>query len=177
MCEIIALNPLIPYFLLNERLSGYGYVKVMFMTLNSIFPSPFKNGLRLRLSLMVISKEFVTGVLAIISSRIQIRHSLWYMEVVSCSQLPDVRLSSIHGNPNLTFSDHILKTVSSCGSSLAQISRVKHVFDKNTLIIINALVFSNLFYYLLVWSNAATTNPLKLQAVLNIAAPIISQKV
>jgi len=39
-------------------------------------------------------------------------------------------------DPNFTFSDHILKTVSSCVSSPAQISRVKHVFDKNTLIII-----------------------------------------
>jgi len=78
------------------------------------------------------------------------------------SKLPDVRLSlmgnellpaklvkdlGITFDSNLTFSDHILKTVSSCVSSLAQISRVEHVFDKNTLIIIiNALVFSKLFY-------------------------------
>ena len=45
---------------------------------------------------------------------------------------------------------------------------------KNTLIIIiNALVFSKLFYCLLVWSNAATTYLVKLQAVRNIAASVI----
>ena len=62
-------------------------------------------------------------------------------------------------------------------SSLAQISRVKHAFDKKKktlIIIINALVFSKLFYCLPVWPNAATINPLKLQAVQNIDAPIIS---
>ena len=42
------------------------------------------------------------------------------------------------------------------------------------IIIINALVFSKLFYCLPVWPNAATINPLKLQAVQNIDAPIIS---
>ena len=62
------------------------------------------------------------------------------------SKLPGVRLSlmgkeslptkvvkelAVTIDPNLTFSDRILnKTVSSCVSSLAQISRVKHVFDK-----------------------------------------------
>ena len=71
--------------------------------------------------------------------------------------------------------DHILKTVSSCMSSLAQSNRVKHMFDKNTLmIVINALVFSKLFYCSSVWSNAATTHLLKLQAVQNFAARIVS---
>ena len=32
--------------------------------------------------------------------------------------------------PSFTLSDRILNTVSSCVSSLAQISRVKHAFDK-----------------------------------------------
>ncbi|CAH3114601.1 unnamed protein product, partial [Pocillopora meandrina] len=41
---------------------------------------------------------------------------------------------------NLTFHEHIIKTVSTCFSSLAQINRVKHVFDRSTLItIINTL--------------------------------------
>ena len=63
------------------------------------------------------------------------------------SKLPDVRLSlmgkeftpekvvkdlGVTFDPNLTFYDHILKTVSSCMSSLAQINRVKYTFDKNT---------------------------------------------
>ena len=59
---------------------------------------------------------------------------------------------------SLTFHEHIVKTVSSCFSSLAQINRVKHVFDRLTLItIINTLVFSKLFYCSSVWSNAADT--------------------
>ena len=37
---------------------------------------------------------------------------------------------------SLTFQEHIVKTVSSCCSSLAQINRVKHVFDRSTLITI-----------------------------------------
>ena len=106
------------------------------------------------------------------------------------SKLPDVRLSlmgkeftpekvvkdlGVTFDPNLTFYDHILKTVSSCMSSLAQINRVKYMFDKNTLmIVINALVFSKLFYCSSVWSNAATTHLLKLQAVQNFAARIVS---
>ena len=34
---------------------------------------------------------------------------------------------------NLTFNEHIIKTVSSCVSALGQISRVKHAFRKDTL--------------------------------------------
>ena len=74
---------------------------------------------------------------------------------------------------NLTFHEHIVKTVSTCFSSLAQINRVKHEFDRSTLItIINTLVFSKLLYCSSVWSNAADTN-LKLQAIQNFAARII----
>ena len=62
-----------------------------------------------------------------------------------------------------------------CPASLTQISRVKHMFDKNTLMaIMNALVFINLFYRWSVWSNTATTHLLKLQAQQNFAALIIS---
>ena len=43
---------------------------------------------------------------------------------------------------NLTFNEHIVSTVSSCLSRLGQINRVKHFFDKTTLIIIiNVLIF------------------------------------
>ena len=46
-------------------------------------------------------------------------------------------------DPQLTFDDHVLKTTtSSCMSSLAQISRVKHVLDRNQLVtVINALTW------------------------------------
>ena len=45
----------------------------------------------------------------------------------------------------LTTDDHVLNTPSSCMSSLAQISRVKRVLDRNQLVtVINALVFRKL---------------------------------
>ena len=73
---------------------------------------------------------------------------------------------------SLTFQEHIVKTVSSCFSSLAQIN--KNVFDRSTLItIINTLVLSKLFHCSSDWSSAAATNLLKLQAVQNFAARII----
>ena len=51
-----------------------------------------------------------------------------------------------------------------------QINRVKHCFDERTLIlIINALVFSRLFYCSSVWSNTSQSNIAKLQAVQNFA--------
>ena len=66
----------------------------------------------------------------------------------------------------LTFSDHTVKTVSSCMSSLAQINRVKHAFDKDLLVtIIKGLVFSKMFYCSSVWSNTSVTNINKLQAI------------
>ncbi|RMX50483.1 hypothetical protein pdam_00009219 [Pocillopora damicornis] len=90
------------------------------------------------------------------------------------SKLPDVHLG-VTFDPNLNFYDHIHKTVASCMSSLARISRVKHMCDRNTLMtIINTLVFSKLFYCSFVWSNAATAHLLKLQAIQNFAIRIIS---
>ena len=66
-------------------------------------------------------------------------------------------------------------TVSSCMSRLGQINRVKHIFNKHALIIIiNALVFSKLFYCSSVWSNTTQTNLDRLQAVQNFACRILS---
>ena len=60
-------------------------------------------------------------------------------------------------------------------SRLGQINRVKYNFDKRALIIIiNALVFSKLFYCFSVWSNTTQSNLDKLQAVQNIAGHILS---
>ena len=62
-------------------------------------------------------------------------------------------------------------------SRLGQINRVKHCFDNRTLIIIiNALVFSKLFYCSSVWSSTCTSqsNIPKLQAVQNFACRIVS---
>ena len=72
----------------------------------------------------------------------------------------------------LTFSDHTAKTVSSCMSSLAQINRAKHAFDKDLLItIIKGLFLSKRFYCSSVCrSNTSVTNINKLQAIQNFAA-------
>ena len=76
----------------------------------------------------------------------------------------------------LTFSDHTVKTVSSCMSSLAQINRAKHALDKNLLVtIIKGLVFSKMFYCSSVWSNTSVTNINKLQAIQNFAARIVTR--
>ena len=75
----------------------------------------------------------------------------------------------------LSFSDHNVKTVSSCMSSLTQINRAKHAFDKDLLItIIKGLVFSKMFYRSSVWSNTSVTNINKLQAIQNFAARIVT---
>ena len=78
-------------------------------------------------------------------------------------------------DPNLTFDNHVLETVSSCMSRLAQINRGKYSFDKQSLIIIiNSLVFSKLFYCSCVWSNTSQTNIKMLQTVQNFACRIVS---
>ena len=75
----------------------------------------------------------------------------------------------------LSFNDHIIKTASSCMSTLGQISRVKHIFRKDILVtIINSLVFSKLYYCSSVWSNTSVSNIRKLQGVQNFAARIVS---
>ena len=74
---------------------------------------------------------------------------------------------------NLTYDEHITRTVSSCMSCLGQISRTKHVFDKRTLLtILNALVFSKLFYWSNVQANTSKRNICRLQSIQNFAARI-----
>ena len=75
---------------------------------------------------------------------------------------------------NLTFNEHVIKTVSSCMSTLGQISRVKHAFRRDILItIINSLVFSKLYYCSSVWANTTDSNIKKLQGIQNFAARIV----
>ena len=74
----------------------------------------------------------------------------------------------------LSYDEHIRKTVASCMNKLIQINRIKHLFDKETLLlVINSFVFSRLFYCSSVWSNTSATNIHKLQLVQNFAARII----
>ena len=74
-----------------------------------------------------------------------IRLSLLGKELIPAHIVKDLHVG-VTFDSSLTFHRHIMKTVSSCFSSLAQIYRVKHVFDRLTLTtIINTLVFSKLF--------------------------------
>ena len=78
-------------------------------------------------------------------------------------------------DPNLTFDNHITTSVSECIARLAQINRVKHCLDKNTLLtVIHALVFSKMYYCSNVWANTTNKNVRKLQAVQNFACRIVS---
>jgi hypothetical protein len=75
---------------------------------------------------------------------------------------------------HLTFNEHVSYTAACCMSRLAQINRVKHCFNRHTLIVlINALVLSKLFYCSSVWSNTTETNLNKIQAVQNFASKIV----
>ena len=73
----------------------------------------------------------------------------------------------------LTYDEHITQTAAKCLCKLVQINRIKHLLDKETLLLlINAFVFSKLFYCSTVWSNTSKSNVSKLQRVQNFAARI-----
>ena len=75
----------------------------------------------------------------------------------------------------LSFDEHVTEVVSKCTGSLCQINRVKHLFDRSTLItIINSLVFSKLFYCSSMWSSTTKKNIARLQKVQNFAARIVT---
>ena len=68
----------------------------------------------------------------------------------------------------------LTQTAAKCLCKLVQINRIKHLLDKETLLLlINAFVFSKLFYCSTVWSNTSKSNVRKLQRVQNFAARII----
>ena len=80
----------------------------------------------------------------------------------------------VYVDQHLTYEVHITKTASSCMNQLVQISRIKHLLDKKTLLfLINSFVFSNLFYCSSVWGNTSKCNLHKLQLVQNFAARIV----
>ena len=98
--------------------------------------------------------------------------SLLGKEVTPCDSVRDI---GIYVDSQLSYDEHILKTVSSFVSRLCQINRVKHVFDQKTLKFeINTLVFRRLFYYSSVWSNAAKKNVNKSQLVQIFATRIVA---
>ena len=76
----------------------------------------------------------------------------------------------------LSYDEHITQVVSKCTKSLCLINRVKHILDSRAdlIVIINALVFSKLYYCSSVWANTSKKNIAKLQTVQNFAARIVT---
>ena len=76
---------------------------------------------------------------------------------------------------HLSFDEHVTEVVFKCIGSLCQINRVKHLFDRSTLVtIINSLVFSKLFYCSSMWASTTKKNIARLQKVQNFAARIVT---
>ena len=75
---------------------------------------------------------------------------------------------------SLSFNEHATKTVSDCLHRLIRINRIKDLLDRKTLLsLINAFVFSKLFYCSSVGSNTSKTNVKRLQLVQNFAGRIV----
>ena len=80
----------------------------------------------------------------------------------------------VYIDQTLNYNEHISKLVSNCVHKLVQINRIKHLLDrKSLLLMINAFVFSKLFYCSTVWGNTSKSNIKKLQLVQNFAGKIV----
>ena len=90
------------------------------------------------------------------------------------SPVPFAKDLGVYIDQYLTYDVHITKTASSCMNQLVQISRIKHLLDKKTLLLlINSFVFSKLFYCSSVCGNTSQRNLRKLQLVQNFAARVV----
>ena len=75
---------------------------------------------------------------------------------------------------SLSYNEHVTKTVSNCMHRLIRINKIRHLLDRKTLLsLINAFVFSKLFYCSTVWRNTSKTNIKKMQLVQNFAGRIV----
>ena len=84
-------------------------------------------------------------------------------------------LAGIILDSSLTFNNHVNSLTSSLISTLCQISRVRHLFSEPVLLtMLNALVFSKLFYCSTVWAGTFQQNLQKLQLVQNFAARVLT---
>ena len=119
------------------------------------------------------TKLMVFGSRQMISKVPDFRLSLLGKELIPVQTAKDLGVTF---DSSLSFDCHVVKTASSCMSSLAQINRVKHVLDKSLLIlVIRSLVFSKMYYCSSVWANTTANNIRRLQAVQNFAARIITK--
>ena len=70
--------------------------------------------------------------------------------------------------------EHIAKTVSTCTYMLSHVNRIKHLLDSKTVVfLMNAFIFSRLYYCSTVWSNTTKENIKKLQLIQNFACRIV----
>ena len=90
------------------------------------------------------------------------------------SPVPFARDLGVCIDERLSYDTHISKTVSSCLNQLVNINRIKHLLDRQILLLlIKSFVFSKLFYCSTVWANTSKTSIHKLQLVQNFDARII----
>ena len=88
--------------------------------------------------------------------------------------VPVAKDLGVYIDQSLTYNDHVAKTTSNCIFKLVQISRIKHLLDRKTLLLLtNAFVFSTMYYCSTVWANTSQRNIKKLQLVQNFAARIV----
>ena len=73
--------------------------------------------------------------------------------------VPVAKDLGVYIDQSLTYTDHIAKTTSNCIFKLIQVSRIKHLLDRKTLLLlINAFVFSKMYYCSTVWANTCQSN-------------------
>ena len=90
------------------------------------------------------------------------------------TRVPVARDLGVFIDQYLTYDQHLTQTAAKCLCKLVQINRIKHLLDKETLLLlINAFVFSKLFYCSTVFSNTSKPSVRKLQRVQSFAARII----
>ena len=88
--------------------------------------------------------------------------------------VPVAKDAGVYIDQSLTYNDHVAKTTSKCIFKLVQISRIKHLLDRKTLLLLmNAFIFSTMYYCSTVWANTSQRNIKKLQLVQNFAARIV----
>ena len=117
------------------------------------------------------TKVLLVGVPALLRNLSTVSISLFGKEI---QPVPVTKDLGVFIDQSLTYNEHIQKLFSNCLNKLVQINRIKHLLDRKTLILLlNAFVFSKLFYCSSVWSNTSKRNINKLQLIQNFAARII----
>ena len=165
ICERAALNQSIVYIKGKKRLTDIKVGRPEESCLpNSLLINPDKTKL-----LLIGTRQMLQNTPADLALHVTLLGKE-LRPVVSAKDL------GVNMDATLSFDEHVTSLTSSCLSSLSQINRVKHLLDRNTLLnVINALVFSKLYYCSSVWSLTTKRNINKLQNVLNFAARIITR--